>query len=315
MRRDDDVRWPALIGAGWQPTQRTLHRYLQIVGKIRMSLVPPHPHWWHTTLYLTDTGLTTGAMPYDGRTVEISFDLVDHRLVVVTGDSMRRMFDLGARPACADFYHDLLDALDDLGLQVDIHPFPYDLGESPSFPEDITHRSYDADAVSAYWRVLAGTEQVLTEFASRFTGHASPVHLFWHLMDLSYTRHSGSRTMEFGMGDERDAPSPAFHYSITPEPGRLVEESLEPVLAHWRKVGQGHRAVLPYDVMRATPDPDQTLLDFYQSAYLAGARSAGWDVQRLDSASVRRGGAVRTVSQEHRHRVVEGFPPRRVVDG
>lgn len=89
-------------------------------------------------------------MPYDGREVEISFDLLDHRLVVETNDSVARIFDLGARPACADLYRDLLDGLDELGLQVDIHPFPFDLGEGPSFPEDTIHRSYEADAVTAY---------------------------------------------------------------------------------------------------------------------------------------------------------------------
>jgi hypothetical protein len=277
MSCDEDMSWPSLGDEEWGPTKQTLHRYLQMVGKVRMSLAPPHPHWWNTTLYLSDRGLTTGTMPYDGRELEISFDLLDHRLVVAINGSAARTFNLGARPACADFYRDLFDALDDVGLQVDIRPVPYDL-DGPSFPEDTVHRSYEAEAVTAYWRVLAGTEGVLTEFASRFSGEASPVHLFWHLLDLSYTRHSGTQVMAFGFGDERNAPSPAFHYYIAPEPERLVEQTLDPAPAEWRDVGSGHRAVLPYDVLRATTDPHQTLLDFYQSAYLAGARSAGWDV-------------------------------------
>lgn len=271
------MSWPSLGDEEWEPTKQTLHRYLQIVGKIRMSLVPRHTHWWHTTLYLSDRGLTTGTMPYGDRNLEISFDLLDHRLVVATSDAAARTFDLGARPACADFYRNLFDVLDELELQVDIRPVPYDL-EGPSFPEDTVHRSYDAEAVTAYWRVLAGTERVLSEFASRFTGEASPVHLFWHLLDLSYTRHSGTQVMAFGFGDERDVPSPAFSYYITPEPDHLVEKTLDPVHAEWRDVGSAHRAVLPYDVLHATSDPHQTLLDFYQSAYLAGARSAGWHV-------------------------------------
>jgi hypothetical protein len=277
VSRDEDMSWPSLGDEAWEPTQQTLHRYLQIVGKIRMSLVPPHPHWWHTTLSVNDRGITTGTMPYDGREMEISFDLIDHHLVVATDDPAARTLDLGARPACADFYRDLFDALGELGLHVDIRPVPYGLA-GPSFPADTVHRSYDAEAVTAYWRVLASTERVLTEFGSRFTGEASPVHLFWHLLDLSYTRHSGNQVMAFGFGDERDEPSPAFHYHIAPQPERLVEQPLEPVQARWRDIGSGHRAVLPYDVVRATSDPHQTLLDFYQSAYLAGARSARRDV-------------------------------------
>jgi hypothetical protein len=304
MDHDEHLWWPALSGDTWAPTKQTLHRYLQIVGKIRMSLVPPHPLWWHTTLYPTSRGLTTGPMPYADREVEISFDLLDHRLVVSSSDGRERVLDLGVRPACADFYRDLFSALDGLGLQVTVHPFPYDLGEGPSFPEDTVHASYDADAVTAYWRALAATRSVLTGFASRFTGEASPVQLHWHLMDLCYTRHSvrrGARrspadhattdedlqviAFGFDLGSDQ-GESPAFHSYTAPEPQGLVGHPLVPVQARWRSTGSGHRAVLPYDVVRATPDPEQTLLDFYESAYLAGADSAGWDVAARASGRV-----------------------------
>ena len=43
--------WPPLPLKEWQDTYRTLHMWLQIVGKIRMSLTPPLNHWWHVTLY------------------------------------------------------------------------------------------------------------------------------------------------------------------------------------------------------------------------------------------------------------------------
>jgi hypothetical protein len=39
--------------------------------------------------------------------------------------------------------------------------------------------------------------------------------------------------------------------------------------------------VLRYDDARATNDPRAGVLAFYQSAYQAGARLAGWDIQRL----------------------------------
>ncbi len=38
--------WPALPYQEWEPTKQTLHRYMQIVGKIRMALVPFRNHWW-----------------------------------------------------------------------------------------------------------------------------------------------------------------------------------------------------------------------------------------------------------------------------
>ena len=60
-------QWPALPYAEWEPTKQTLHRYTQIVGKIRMALVPFRNHWWHVTLQPVTRGLSTGPMPYRGR--------------------------------------------------------------------------------------------------------------------------------------------------------------------------------------------------------------------------------------------------------
>ena len=56
--------WPGLPYEDWRPTKQTLHRYSQMVGKVRMALVPPRNHWWHVTLYVCARGLTTGPMPH-----------------------------------------------------------------------------------------------------------------------------------------------------------------------------------------------------------------------------------------------------------
>ena len=75
MPPTDDL-WPPLPYEEWRPTKQTLHRYTQIAGKIRMSLVPFRNHWWHVTLYVTARGLSTGPMPAATVEVEIAFDLV-----------------------------------------------------------------------------------------------------------------------------------------------------------------------------------------------------------------------------------------------
>jgi hypothetical protein len=41
--------------------------------------------------------------------------------------------------------------------------------------------------------------------------------------------------------------------------------------------------VLGYDDTRAGDNPRDRVLDFYESAYQAGARLAGWDIRRLAS--------------------------------
>ncbi len=240
-------------------------------------------------------------MPYGDRYVEIVLDLIDHRVLVTSTDGRSRVLELTHRPACADVYHDLLAALSALDVEVEIHAEPFDLGESPPFAEDRIHDAYDADAVTRFWRVLASTERVLARFRGGFAGKASPVHLFWHSFDLAHARYSGRRApvaadadpvtaeayshevIAFGFwpGDDRRTPFPAFYSYTAPEPEGLAGRPLEPAAAAWRDTGSGSLAVLPYDAVRESPDPTGTLLAFFESAYLAGAQSAGWDLEQL----------------------------------
>src|SRR6266545_5318320 len=76
--------WPSLPLDLWQDTYATLHMWTQIVGKIRLALSPPVNHWWHCALYVSARGLTTSAMPYHNRFVELEFDFLAHKLVIRT---------------------------------------------------------------------------------------------------------------------------------------------------------------------------------------------------------------------------------------
>ncbi len=289
--------WPALPYADWEPTKQTLHRYAQIVGKVRMALVPPLNHWWHATLLVSARGLTTGAMPAGDRTAEIELDFVEHRLAVRTSDGRDAGFPLRKRPACAYFYADLFAALDAVGVSVQINPQPFDLGDSPAFPDDTEHDSYDPHAVARFWTILRLTDAALATFRSRFAGKASPTHLFWHSFDLAHARYSGRRApampdadpvtreayshevIAFGWwpGDDRRTPYPAFYSYTAPEPDGLRDRPLAPAAAAWQDTGNGSLAVLPYDDVRAAADPAADLLLFCERAYRAGAEAAGWD--------------------------------------
>jgi hypothetical protein len=75
----------------------------------------------------------------------------------------------------------------------------------------------------------------------------------------------------------------AGYYSYTaPEPEGLREQRLS--AGEWIEFGSGSLAVLPYETVRAAPDPRQLLLSFCESAYEAGARLAGWDTAGFTSA-------------------------------
>jgi hypothetical protein len=289
------MSWPPLPYAEWEPTKQTLHRYAQMVGKVRMALVPPLNHWWHVTLYVSARGLTTGPMPAGDRTAEIELDFVDHRAHVRASDGGHAGFALGS--PCARFYDDLFAALDTLGIEVEILATPFDLGDSPPFAEDTVHDAYDADAVARCWHVLRLTAAALGAFRSSFVGKQSPVQLFWHSFDLAHARFSGREAppmpgadpitaeayshevIAFGWwpGDDRRTPYPAFYSYTAPEPDGLRERPLEPPSAAWHDTGNGSLAILPYDAVRAGED----LAAFFESAYRAGAEAAGWDTAAL----------------------------------
>jgi hypothetical protein len=293
--------WPPLPYEDWQQTKETLHRFVQIVGKVRMALVPARNHWWHVTLYVSAHGLTTGRMPYGDLWAEVEFDFVDHRLYVRTSAGRRATIALRDRLPCARFYADLFDALREVGVEVEILGRPFDLGDSPAFADDTLHESYDAGAVERFWRILRSTDDVFARFASGFSGKASPTHLFWHSFDLAHSRYSGRRAppipgadrvtaeayshevISFGWwpGDERRTPFPAFYSYTSPEPDGLRDEPLVPSDAQWQDTGTGSLAVLRYDAVRAAPDPPAALRAFLDSAYRAGTTAAGWDAAAL----------------------------------
>ncbi|HWT93445.1 MAG TPA: DUF5996 family protein [Solirubrobacteraceae bacterium] len=293
--------WPELPYDEWKPTKETLHRYAQMIGKIRMALVPPLNHWWHVTLLVSARGITTGPMPFEGRTVEIELDVLEPAVHVRTSDGRTARFALHDGLSCAAFHERLDAALGEAGVVVPVPEQPYELGDSPPFPDDTVHDRYDAEAVVRWWDAMRRTAQVLDQLRSGFVGKASPVHLFWHSFDLAHARYSGRpaplgagvdpvtaeayshEVIAFGWwpGDERQTPYPAFYSYTAPEPDGLRDAPLAPAAARWQDTGNGSLALLAYDDVRTTADPAKTLLAFYESAYRAGAAAAGWDVEAL----------------------------------
>lgn len=301
--------WPELPLESWIQTKETLHRYCQVVGKIRLDLAAFQNHWWHATLRVATRGLTTGPMPAGAKTVEIGLDFIDHRVVVTTDDGLFESFPLVDGLACADFYQRLFAALDRVGVHPTIRPEPFDL-ESPPFSEDTEHDSYDAGWVTRYWRVLQVIERVFDEFQGWFNGKRAPVQLFWHTFDIATHRFSGRpappredadvvtaeayshEVIAFGFwpGDQ-NVDYPAFYSYTAPEPEGLTAQPLRPAAAAWQS--SGGMARLPYEDVRAAADPRAALLEFLDSAYHAGATTAGWDLAafttRADPSRVERG--------------------------
>ncbi|WP_067965132.1 DUF5996 family protein [Nocardiopsis trehalosi] len=294
--------FPPLPLSEWVDTKETLHRFLQVVGKIRLASAPRRNHWWHVPLHLTGTGLTTRPMGLvDGNPLfTIDLDLVGHRLTAATVDGRSASFALPGH-SVSSFYQEVLGALEGLGVHARIRrPHPYDLPDADRpFAEDTEHAAYDTAAATRYWRVLSQVNLVLEEFAGGYSGKTSPVHHFWHTFDIAVTRFSDTRVPQpreagpllreaysreavsfgFWFGDDT-VPEPAFYSYTMPEPPGLTARPL-PEGGEWTGSGGGHLALLRYAEARRAPDPRRAVLEFYDAAYHAGAGLLGWPVDDL----------------------------------
>ena len=181
--------WPALPLSEWKDTYETLHRWMQIVGKIRLVLSPPMNHWWNTTMYVTPRGLTTSSMTYKGQYLQIDFDFTDHILLIRTTKDSKT---IALQPrSVANFYYEVMRNLQLLGMPITIWTTPVEVQDRTSFEKDEKHAAYDPEYAQRVWRIMAEANRVLTEFRSRFIGKVSPVHFFWGAFDLAVTRFSG----------------------------------------------------------------------------------------------------------------------------
>ena len=253
-----DPALPALPYEAWKQTKQTLHLYAQIVGKIKLATTPPRNHWWNIALHVDVRGLTTRRLTLDGTSFDLSFDFLDHRLILRTDAGDTTSFALEDGLAVAAFDANLHDLLRGQGLDVTIQEQPYGIPVTTPFRADEMHASYDQEYVERFWHVLGWVDRVLDQFSGWFCGKQSPVHVFWHGLDLAYTRFSGRpaplrdgvdavtreayshEVISFGFwpGDD-NVPDASFYSYTAPEPPGLRDHVLYP--ADGPLAGKPHR--------------------------------------------------------------------------
>ena len=284
--------WPALPLESWKDTRDTLHMYMQVVGKIRLTLAPPEPEFAQVALYVTSRGLTTGPMPYGELTAQIDFDFIAHQLSVETsaGDTQR----VELRPQTVrDFYAAVMSAFKALGMPVAINPKPQEVANPIPFEDDVTHASYDAPSVNAFWRILSSADNVFKIFRAPYRGRHTLVNVWWGSCDLAYSRYSGRpaappphsgyimrHSMDaeeisagFWAGDDRYA-APAFYAYVYPKPDGIEKETIGPPSASWNAtLGE---FLLPYESVRNAPSPEAEILEFLESTYRTGRKLGNW---------------------------------------
>jgi uncharacterized protein DUF5996 len=191
-----------------------------------------------------------------------------------------------------------------LDLHVQIQKKPNEIADPIRFDQDESHAAYDPEYANRFWRILIQADRVFKQFRTRFIGKCSPVHFFWGAPDLAVTRFSGRKAPEHPGGVPnlpdrvaREAyshevsscgfwpgggpiPYPAFYSYAYPEPDGFAKTPVKPNGAFYST--DLHEFILPYDAVRQSESPEQTLLDFLQTTYEAAANLAGWDRDLLE---------------------------------
>lgn len=295
-------QWPALNYQDWKPTYETLHRWLQIVGKLKMCNSPWLNHSWNSTFFVTARGLTTGAIPLGERILTIEFDFLSHRLLL--NDSLGQSFEMLLKnESVSSFYLRFRDVLKSLDVTGEFYEAPNEVSESIPFAEDDVHCTYVPVHAWSAFQVLARVSNVFQEYRADFIGKSSPVHLFWGSFDLAVTRFSGREapphpggiphlpdrvtreayshevmSVGFWPGNEM-YPQAAFYAYAYPEPERFPTIAV-PSGAYYHQ--DLHEFILDYDVVRLSDSPATLIREFLQVTYYGAADYGQWEREALE---------------------------------
>ncbi|MBC7538389.1 MAG: hypothetical protein H7281_06185 [Bacteriovorax sp.] len=297
--------WPSLDYLEWKSTYETLHRWVQIVGKLRFCKTPWINHSWHSALYISSRGFTTTAIPDGDRNFTVEFDFIDHKLIFITSDGKEASFGLQNESVSA-FYERFQKCLKKLKIEAHYYPCPNETLNDTPFAKDFVHCTYIPIRAHRCWQVMVRVNNVMNNFRSNFIGKSSPVHFFWGSFDLAVTRFSGRAAPEhpggvphipdlvvkeaysqevsscgFWPGNEM-FPHAAFYSYAYPEPKGFVKALVEPFEAYYNDTLK--EFILPYDVVVDSTDPEKMILSFFESTYRAAADLGNWDKSTLEES-------------------------------
>lgn len=267
--------FPTMTLAELQPILDSLQIYAKLIGKVRRALTPRQKHWYHVSLRLAGTGVTTSPIPAGSVTFEMLLDLTTHQLVITTSRGERVAKPLRGQSA-ATFCEETLSALALLGIHPNI---------DRSLFAETTEGIYHPAMVAKYWQAISQIDILLKQFKGELREETSPVQLWPHHIDLAMLWFSGrlvpgidpndeenaDEQMNFGFapGDET-IPNPYFYITAYPLPEGLGDTPL-PDEAHWQSNGFTG-AILMYEALVKADDPAEKLLTFWRTVQQAGAR-------------------------------------------
>ena len=285
--------WPALPYAEWAPTKKTVHLVAQMLGKTKLALAPPEPQWHHVRLFLDARGLATGAVPCGSRTLSAGIDLFAATVWLAASDGRTATVQLGHGRTVADIWAEYRGALGTLGVGADLWDKPQEVADVTPFSQNEHDGAFVAEHARRFHRALCSIDGVFGQFRSGFFGRGG-VQFWWGGFDLTVLLFNGRPAPAqddrgyimrydldaehlnagFWAGDD-SAQSPAFYGYLVPRPPGCETAPIVPRYAGWvEKLGEW---LMPYDEVRACPDPGRTILDFLGSVYGVATTVGGWE--------------------------------------
>lgn len=269
---------PELSYDALKPTSDYLSLAVQVMGQLKITLMPKMSHREHLPLRIDGRGLSTGLLP--GGT-EVTLDLIQG-VVRVTGTNGRVGSFALEETSVSDFTTNVEEALDHVGVALE--------NSLPDSSVAVSGR-YDPVQARRIFRAWAGVYEVLLRFRSRFRGKASEISLDWTTMNFGLSLYSGGDaegsdesglpvevfSCGVSLGDEL-LSEPNFYGWIHPSVDSISQE-LRPAGASWNN--ERSRADLVYRALAPRTDWDTALGWFFDSAYSAQAEAAGWNADDL----------------------------------
>lgn len=264
------TQFPTLSGFG--PTRRTLHNYVCAISAVARVHAIPQPHWWHTSLKVTPSGLLSDNIPLPtGGILAIRLDFHLRRLIAWSNDGRQESFPIDGGLSGTEMGDGLIAAAERMGL--------YGEYERDRFESD-EPGTYDADAAQRFFAALAGADRAFKKHRARLTGDVGPVQFWPHGFDLS-TEWFGTRResytengkevnlpaqLNLGFYAGEDDDSTYFYSNPWPfETEQLLSAAL-PEGVSWHTAGwQG--TLLPYVALRDDPRAEERLLAFAAAVF------------------------------------------------
>ncbi|MAT39444.1 MAG: hypothetical protein CL946_07545 [Ectothiorhodospiraceae bacterium] len=264
---------PLLPLSEWEQTRNTLQSYAQVLGAIQLKYAAPQRHWAHAALRPTARGFATDLIQFDHSVFDIYIDCFTGELYLTANKGSR--WTLPLRDATQlGLYKRLQSILSSIGVRLDVDESQFN-NERPA--------GYDEEYLQMYLHAMTRIAATMRRFKGTLRERTSPVQLFPHHFDLAMLWFSGNTVpgtdpqdednadeqMNFGFSTGDGAiPEPYIYITAYPKPEGFDSISL-PADAYLHTEGFT-AAILPYQALASTDEPEDKLLDFFQTVQSAG---------------------------------------------